>query len=471
MHLPAQPGGKVRVDMTIGRQFADRIRKDSVARIETQGLLGDRIVEITRGHGGGAAVQPGEVLASRDPTDITRVMGEGAPDREERGRAGREPAGDRRDAQPVAADRGGAAATRAGRRRQGDATRSGGSLGRRSSAAQGWAHALLYEEPVALRRVNELIATTQALVDRVRARRGRRRGAHLRAEHGGGPALGGGDGPARADRRAARRPRTGCCRRCCSIRKYRAVLDDLRVVAHNLREVSDRLAGGRGMLGSLVKDEPADGGIRQASRDLQAALANLRAITEKINEGEGTLGALIVDPTIYERLVDHPRRRPAELPAARPHARARARRPSDGKQGRERWRASRQRLPLPAVRLREPQAGHLPRLQARDRRAVPLVEERAAPAPGGRRAAAPAGTQPVRRCSRTSSIERGDRALTGIGELDRVLGGGVVRGSLVLIGGDPGIGKSTLLLQAARALARGERRRCSTCRPRSRRRR
>jgi len=45
------------------------------------------------------------------------------------------------------------------------------------------------------------------------------------------------------------------------------------------------------------------------------------------------------------------------------------------------------------------------------------------------------------------------RTLTGIGELDRVLGGGVVRGSLVLIGGDPGIGKSTLLLQASRVLA------------------
>jgi DNA repair protein RadA/Sms len=42
---------------------------------------------------------------------------------------------------------------------------------------------------------------------------------------------------------------------------------------------------------------------------------------------------------------------------------------------------------------------------------------------------------------------------TGISELDRVLGGGVVRGSLVLIGGDPGIGKSTLLFQASRALA------------------
>src|SRR5262250_1081811 len=48
-----------------------------------------------------------------------------------------------------------------------------------------------------------------------------------------------------------------------------------------------------------------------------------------------------------------------------------------------------------------------------------------------------------------------ERLLTGIGELDRVLGGGLVRGSLVLIGGDPGIGKSTLLLQAAAGLSRG----------------
>lgn len=38
------------------------------------------------------------------------------------------------------------------------------------------------------------------------------------------------------------------------------------------------------------------------------------------------------------------------------------------------------------------------------------------------------------------------RITTGIGELDRVLGGGMVEGSVVLIGGDPGIGKSTLLL-------------------------
>ncbi|HEY4485976.1 MAG TPA: DNA repair protein RadA, partial [Nitrospiria bacterium] len=46
-----------------------------------------------------------------------------------------------------------------------------------------------------------------------------------------------------------------------------------------------------------------------------------------------------------------------------------------------------------------------------------------------------------------------DRFSTGIGELDRVLGGGVVAGSMVLIGGDPGIGKSTLLLQAFQRMA------------------
>ena len=45
------------------------------------------------------------------------------------------------------------------------------------------------------------------------------------------------------------------------------------------------------------------------------------------------------------------------------------------------------------------------------------------------------------------------RLETGIGELDRVLGGGIVEGSLVLVGGDPGIGKSTLLLQMCRCLS------------------
>ncbi len=58
-----------------------------------------------------------------------------------------------------------------------------------------------------------------------------------------------------------------------------------------------------------------------------------------------------------------------------------------------------------------------------------------------------------------SEVDTGEeeRIATGIGELGRVLGGGIVVGSLVLVGGDPGIGKSTLLLQMCYALAKKER--------------
>src|SRR5262245_35983783 len=52
VRLPDQPGSKVRVDLNISRRYSNRIRRDSIARIETQGLLGDKIVEITVGTAG-----------------------------------------------------------------------------------------------------------------------------------------------------------------------------------------------------------------------------------------------------------------------------------------------------------------------------------------------------------------------------------------------------------------------------------
>ncbi len=56
------------------------------------------------------------------------------------------------------------------------------------------------------------------------------------------------------------------------------------------------------------------------------------------------------------------------------------------------------------------------------------------------------------RCA-TSSPTAARRLSTGSGELDRVLGGGLVAGSVVLVGGEPGVGKSSLLLQALGAIA------------------
>ena len=62
-------------------------------------------------------------------------------------------------------------------------------------------------------------------------------------------------------------------------------------------------------------------------------------------------------------------------------------------------------------------------------------------------------SQPVATLSEIEASDV-DRQPTGIDELDRVLGGGIVAGGVVLIGGDPGIGKSTLLLQALDELSK-----------------
>ena len=82
-----------------------------------------------------------------------------------------------------------------------------------------------------------------------------------------------------------------------------------------------------------------------------------------------------------------------------------------------------------------------------------LVEERAETTPDAKGYTAPGTPATALPLTEVRAAETA-RQQSGIGELDRVLGGGVVPGSVVLIGGDPGIGKSTLVLQALAALAR-----------------
>jgi len=291
VHLPGEPGGKVRVDLTIARRYSDRIRKNSIARIETQGLLGDKIVEITVGQATAPPVAPGEVLAARDPADFGRVIAAGAETAKDVGAlaaALRETAEKVNQSKLIE-----------------DAATTVNKLGRvvdQVEHGRGWAHTLVYEEPLALRRLNELIATTQTLVERV--------------EKGQGAAgvLVSPESTASAKRFVAAMDRIsgmveqperepGLLPGLLFDPKYRPVLEDLRTVAHNLREVSDRLAGGRGTLGSLVADSGDEGELKLTLQDLRAAVANLKAISQKINEGEGTVGALIADPAIYERLV------------------------------------------------------------------------------------------------------------------------------------------------------------------------
>lgn len=73
---------------------------------------------------------------------------------------------------------------------------------------------------------------------------------------------------------------------------------------------------------------------------------------------------------------------------------------------------------------------------------------------GGGPGKMPKKGRPVTLTTLSGETEEAPRIYTRIGELDRATGGGFVRGSAVLVGGDPGIGKSTLLMQAAAALSR-----------------
>jgi phospholipid/cholesterol/gamma-HCH transport system substrate-binding protein len=299
VNLPAEPGGKVRVDLNIAKRFANRVRKDSVARIETQGLLGDRLVELTVGTAQASATKDGDVIVARDPTDFSKIVNQGA-DTVKNVAALAESLKATADSLKQSKLIEDASATLASTRKVTDRV---ARMVDEVEKGRGWAHALIYEEPVALRKMNDVIATTQKLLDRV--------------ERGEGAAgvLTSDQSTVAARRfvaameklaRMSEQPGTadeGLVPALLFDPKYKNVLEDLKVVAHNFREVSDRLVGGKGTLGGLIKDEPADAGIRQASRDLQAALTNLKEITAKINEGEGTLGALIADPTVYERLV------------------------------------------------------------------------------------------------------------------------------------------------------------------------
>lgn len=84
------------------------------------------------------------------------------------------------------------------------------------------------------------------------------------------------------------------------------------------------------------------------------------------------------------------------------------------------------------------------------------VVERPAPSESRKRGGAPAVSGTLRRPQALPDVEAADelRFHTGMDELDRVLGGGAVKGSLVLVGGAPGIGKSTLMLQICDNLCR-----------------
>ncbi|MGH7262859.1 MAG: MlaD family protein, partial [Candidatus Rokuibacteriota bacterium] len=265
--LPETPGAKVRVALSIARRFGDRIRKDSIARIETQGLLGDKIVEISLGTPAAPPLKPGESIATRDPVEVSRLAGEGVE-----------------ILKNVAALSGSLRTTvetfneTKALENLSAVLRSARRLTEQVEKGSGWLHVLIYEEPEVLKRLNRVLTSTEQLLGET-GRGQSAVGVLLSAESGRAArqllvameALG-----KMADRGKADE---GLVAALLFDPEYKSVAQDLQVLTRNFRAVSERLAQGKGVAGSLLQDE-GEGPIGQAASDFRVALANLRAITD-----------------------------------------------------------------------------------------------------------------------------------------------------------------------------------------------
>jgi len=311
--LPPEPGGKVRVTLTIARRFGNRIRRNSEARIVTQGLLGDKLVEISIGSADAPPLEPGEHLIAREPFEMDRVFAEGADTLANVNRLARalsstvekiDSGGTVEKLNRLTASLGGAVdrLDRGGALDElGVTLKSLRRLTEQVEKGHGWAHVLLYEEPEALRRLNDILVSTRALLAKADSgqsavsvflspesgRAARSLLAAMDALGRGASKEGAGD---------------GLLTTLLFDPQYRTVAQDLQVLARNFRDVSEKLANGQGMLGALLSNDGATG-LGPATEDFKVAVANLREVSERLKSSEGTLGALIEDPTVYENMV------------------------------------------------------------------------------------------------------------------------------------------------------------------------
>jgi phospholipid/cholesterol/gamma-HCH transport system substrate-binding protein len=365
IQLPEVGSAKVRVELLIARRVQDRIRADSVVRIETLGLLGDKIIDVSLGGAGAAVLPEGAELRTEEPFDTARLTQQGAELlrnlvdlsselRTTLARIAASPVGSDL-ADTVRALRSLATEIEQGQgalhrlvydRKLGTALADAGETLRqvgetvrridrvladpRTASLAGEAERTLAEARAAAERVNRILreveegrGTLHALVyDEARLLRDlegllTRVGTLLAGVERGEGALGvllrDPDGA-----RAARRLTTAADGLAQAVERARtedsvlralledpALAADLRETARNFREVTGRVARGEGMLGALTQSsgpETGDAKLGDTLADLRQAMADLRAITGRIEGGEGTLGGLIQDPTVYENL-------------------------------------------------------------------------------------------------------------------------------------------------------------------------
>lgn len=244
IRLPEAGAARVQVELTVVRRVQTRIRADSVARIETLGLLGDKIVEVTLGSPDRPVLADGAALETEEPLDTNRLTRQGT----ELLRNLVEVSGELRTA-----------------------------LGR---IAQGTVGADVAETARALRALTAEVERGQGLLHRLVY------DGQLGAQVGGaadtlrqvGETVG------RVDRLLAD-PRTAAL----AADAGQAVAE-AREAAQRLNRVLREVEEGRGLLHALVYDEG------RTLRELDGLLARAGALVAAVERGEGALGVLLRDP-------------------------------------------------------------------------------------------------------------------------------------------------------------------------------
>jgi phospholipid/cholesterol/gamma-HCH transport system substrate-binding protein len=244
IRLPEAGGAKVRVELLIARRVQDRIRTDSTARIETLGLLGDKIIDISLGSPGAAILQVGAELRTEEPFDAARLTQQGAEllrnlvDLSAELRASLA----RLNASPAGSD-------------LAETVRALRSLATEVERGQGVLHRLVYDPKLgaALADAGETLRQIGETVRRVDRALADPRAAGLAGE---------------AER----------------------TLTEARTAAERVNRILREVEEGRGLLHALVYDEG------RVLKDLEGVLGRTGALLAGVERGEGALGVLLRDP-------------------------------------------------------------------------------------------------------------------------------------------------------------------------------
>jgi phospholipid/cholesterol/gamma-HCH transport system substrate-binding protein len=244
VRLPETGAARVRVELTLVRRVQARIRTDSVARIETLGLLGDKIVEVTLGSAEAAVLAAGAELQTEEPVDTNRLVNQGTELL--------------RNLLTISAD----LRTTLGALTQSDigpdladATRSLRRLLAEVEQGQGLLHVAIYDK-----QVGAGVAELPATLRRVR------------------------EAAQRLDRLLADPQATGL-----ATEVGRAVSEG-RAALGRVNRLVRQVEEGRGLLHALIYGES------RVLQDLDGLLARAGAVVAAVERGDGALGVLVRDP-------------------------------------------------------------------------------------------------------------------------------------------------------------------------------